>query len=51
VFHGAFLKKASGTFDMNLSFLWLSDHNITWDNESLIFAYQDGVLATRLMQK
>jgi len=27
-----------------------SDHSITCDNESLIFAYQDGMVATRWMQ-
>ena len=51
VFHGAFLKKASGTFDMGLSFLWLHDRSITCANESLILAFQDGVVATRWMQK
>ena len=49
-FHGAFLRKASGTFDMALSFLWLRDHSITCDNESLIFAYQDGIVVARWMQ-
>ena len=45
-FHGAFLKKASGTFDMALFILWLCYHSITCDNESLIIAYQDNVVAT-----
>jgi len=47
MFHGSFLGKASGTFDMALSFLWLRDCS---NNESLIFAYQDGIVATIWMQ-
>jgi len=35
---------------MALSFLWLRDRSITCDNESLIFAYQDGIVATKWMQ-
>jgi len=50
-FHGTFLKKASGTFDMGFSFLWLHDCSITCANESLILAFQDGVVATKWMQK
>jgi len=33
---------------MALSFLWLRDRSITCDNESLIFAYQDGIVAEQL---
>ena len=50
VFHSGFLRRALGTFDMDLSFLWLHDRNITSDNESMILALQDGVVATRWMQ-
>ena len=50
VFHSGFLKRTLGTFDMNLSFLWLHDCNITSDNESMILAIQDGVVATRWKQ-
>jgi len=38
------------TFDMALSFLWLCDHSIICDNESLIFADRKGIVATRWMQ-
>ena len=50
VFHSGFLKRALGTFDMDLSLLWLHDRNITSDNESMILALQDGIVATRWMQ-